>query len=137
MTEITKDKLKVLIFPDRDSMAKAAAKDVSGMIHQLLEEKPFTRMIFAAAPSQSEFLEALTNDLSIEWERIEAFHMDEYIGLDENAPQTFGNYLREHIFEKVSFRNVYYINNNAIDIPGECKRYETHLTQAQIGRAHV
>ena len=113
-------------------MAKAAAKDVSGMIHQLLEKKPFIRMIFAAAPSQSEFLEALTNDLSIEWERIEAFHMDEYIGLDENAPQTFGNYLRENIFGKVSFRNVHYINNNATNIPGECKRYETLLTQAPI-----
>ena len=132
MTEITKDKLKVLIFPDRESMAKAAAKDVSEKIQMLLDEKPFIRMIFAAAPSQSEFLEALTSDRSIEWERIDAFHMDEYIGLDEGAPQTFGNYLKENIFGKVSFRNVLYINNNAPDIPGECKRYETLLSQAPI-----
>lgn len=64
-------------------MGQDAAADVSRAIASLLEQKPTINMIFAAAPSQNEFLDALVCDNTIDFSRINAFHMDEYIGLSK------------------------------------------------------
>src|SRR3979490_1093350 len=61
------------------------------------------RMIFAAAPSQAEMIEALVVEAGIDWRRITAFHMDEYIGLAADAPQRFARWLRERPFSRVPF----------------------------------
>ena len=79
-------------------------------VKRLLEEQETANIIFAAAPSQNEFLDALSKTEGIDWRRVNAFHMDEYIGLDKDAPQGFGNFLREHIFSQVPFRTVFYLN---------------------------
>ncbi|HBK33148.1 MAG TPA: glucosamine-6-phosphate deaminase, partial [Porphyromonadaceae bacterium] len=52
-----------------------------------------------------------------------AFHMDEYIGLKKDAPQGFGNFLKERLFGKVPFKSVHYMNGQASDISLECERY--------------
>ena len=87
--ELTVDKLKVKIFDTRADMGKDAAYHVSQKIKELLKQKDLINIIFAAAPSQNEFLSDLSRDEQINWSRINAFHMDEYIGLTSNAPQTF------------------------------------------------
>ena len=80
-------------------------------------------MIFAAAPSQNDVLKALVEDKAIEWNRIHAYHMDEYIGLDKDAPQGFGNFLQSHIFGLVPFKSVNYIDITAQDPDKEAERY--------------
>jgi len=112
-----------MIFENRTLMGEAAAADISKKIKELLSEKEEINMIFAAAPSQNDVLKALVNDKTIEWNRINAFHMDEYVGLDRNAPQVFGNFLRDHIFGLVNFRSVNYIDCTAKDADAECLRY--------------
>lgn len=131
-TAFFKEKMKVIIFPDRDEMGKKAAADTAEAIRSLLCEKEFVNIIFAAAPSQQESLYYLTKDTSIDWSRINAFHMDEYIGLPDEATQRFGNFLKEHIFAKVPFRNVYYINGNNPVPEDECARYTRLLTENPV-----
>lgn len=118
-----KGMLKVKIFHTREEMGKEAAENVSDTIRKLLEEKDEINMIFAAAPSQSDFAKELIADERIRWEKVNAFHMDEYIGLEEDAPQGFGNFLKERIFDRVPFKSVHYINGRAVDPTGECQRY--------------
>jgi len=113
-------------------MGLDAAKAVSEKIKKLLETKAEIRMIFAAAPSQNEFLEALVNDKSIDFSRITAFHMDEYVALDANAPQGFGNFLKDRLFGLAPFKKVNYINGNAENIEDECRRYAALLNEAPI-----
>lgn len=115
--------LEVRIFPDRDEMGKKAAENVSETIQSFLKEKDEINMIFAAAPSQSDFMKALIEDKNIQWKRINAFHMDEYIGLEKDAPQGFGNFLRDRLFGKVPFKSVHYINGRAEDPESESNRY--------------
>lgn len=126
MREITKEKLNVKIFESRSELGAAAAETLSGKIRELLKTKEYVNIIFASAPSQNEFLaELLIRD--IEWGHINAFHMDEYVGLDKNAPQGFGNFLKDRLFDKVSCREVHYLNGNATDLNEECKRYSDLL----------
>ena len=77
------DKVIVNIYDTRKEMGEAAAREASQCINKLLGEKAEINCMFAAAPSQNEFLTALVKDKSIPWQRINAFHMDEYVGLKE------------------------------------------------------
>lgn len=124
--------LEVRIFPNRDEMGKEAAENVSATLQELLKKKDEVNMIFAAAPSQSDFMKAITEDKRIQWERVNAFHMDEYIGLDKDAPQGFGNFLSERLFSKAPFKSVHYINGQAEDPEAESKRYADLLSKHPV-----
>ena len=129
MKTFLKDKLKVNVYENRTLMGEGAASDIKAKIKELLAQKDEINMIFAAAPSQNDVLKALVEDKEIEWNRINAYHMDEYIGLDKNAPQGFGNFLKAHIFGLVSFKSVNYIDITTTDPEAEAKRYGKLLTE--------
>lgn len=123
-----KDNLTVNVFETRREMGEAAAADIVSAIRALLAQKAEINMIFAAAPSQNDVLKSLVES-DVEWNRINAFHMDEYIGLDKTAPQGFGNFLVEHIFGQVPFKSVNLIDCSAADPEAECARYEALLAE--------
>ncbi len=129
MKNFKKDNLNVNIYSSRTEMGIAAANDIKNKILELLKIKETINMIFAAAPSQNEVLAALAKDKSIPWNRVNAFHMDEYIGLPSNAPQSFGNFLKEHIFGIADFKSVSYIDISAKDANAECERYSKLLKE--------
>ncbi len=126
--ELKADKLNVKIYETRIQMGASAAHAVADKIEELLFEQDFVNMIFAAAPSQNEFLSSLSGQ-KVQWHRVNAFHMDEYVGLDDNAPQRFGHFLKEGIFDKVPLHEVHYLNGNNPNINEECKRYSQLLQQ--------
>ena len=121
------DKLNVKVYQTREEMGKAAAEEAAAAIRAAIAAKGEINMIFAAAPSQSEFLAHLIADKSIDFTKINAFHMDEYIGLPADAPQGFGNFLRERLFERVPFKTVNTIDSTAADPEAECRRYAALL----------
>ena len=124
-------KLPVRIYDTRRNMGEAAAADVAACIRELLAVKQEIYMIFAAAPSQNEFLAALAATPGIEWSRIHALHMDEYVGLPADAPQGFGNFLRAAIFGQVPFASVDYIGTES-DPDETCRRYAALLQGIQV-----
>lgn len=132
MTEKQVDRLAVRRYATREEMGKAAAADFKAALRKLLNEKEFARVVFAAAPSQDEFLEAVAADAEIPFERVDAFHMDEYIGLPEDAPQGFGNFLNRGIFSRRTFRSVSYINGQNADPQAECARYAALLGAGEV-----
>lgn len=124
--QLKKEQLTVNIYTTRKEMAEKAALEVSCKISELLNEKEFVNMIFAAAPSQTEFLSILVAQKHLDWKRVNAFHMDEYIGLKEEASQRFGNFLKQHLFDRIPFRQVYYLDGLK-SAEAECKRYTALL----------
>ncbi len=102
--------LEVKIADNRQLMGNNAAAAAGRVLKDLLQIQPEVNVIFAAAPSQNEFLEALRT-LDVDWKRVNAFHMDEYIGLDDSAPQGFGNFLRMRLFDKLPFKTINYLKS--------------------------
>ncbi|MBQ9805299.1 MAG: glucosamine-6-phosphate deaminase [Clostridia bacterium] len=129
MRTMKKDLLDVKIFETRAEMGAVAAQEIKAAVLSMLETKETINMIFAAAPSQNEVLASLAQDKSIPWNRVNAFHMDEYIGLSPEAPQGFGNFLKAHIFGLADFKSVHYINPAATDADAECERYTALLKE--------
>ncbi len=131
ITMRTVEKLRVRVYADRAAMGRAAGNDAANKLRELLARQQRVRMIFAAAPSQNETLATLADAGGIDWSRVTAFHMDEYIGLAEDAPQRFGRYLRDHIFGLVKPGEVHFINSTA-DRVAECTRHTALLKQGPI-----
>src|ERR1700753_2641784 len=128
MKEFKIDRLDARIYDIRLNMGHDAAAIVGMKIKELLAQQDSVNVIFAAAPSQNEFLAALVANTEVDWARVNAFHMDEYIGLPENAPQRFGSFLKEKIFGHLPFHSVKYIN--AIAEPeAECRKYAELLAR--------
>lgn len=127
-----KDQLEVRVYSTRKSMGASAADDVAETIRTLLSQKTELNIIFASAPSQNEFLDSLCTHTDVAWERINAFHMDEYVGLPDEAPQRFGNFLKETIFDKLPFGSINYLNGNHADLKEECKRYTALLQKYPV-----
>ncbi|WP_240419427.1 glucosamine-6-phosphate deaminase [Paenibacillus periandrae] len=129
--ETNADQLKVKVFDTRAAMGQQAALDVAGKMKQLLGSQPRLRMIFAAAPSQNEVLAGLAVMDGLDWSRVTVFHMDEYIGLSGDAPQAFGKFLKDRLFDRVQPDEVHIINS-AGDIAQEAERYSRLLAEAPI-----
>ncbi len=132
MYKITKEKLDLNIYPTREEMGKAAADYSAAIIKKILSEKESLRAVFAAAPSQNEFLENILLRDDIEWNRIHAFHMDEYSGISPDSPQSFANWLKNKIFSKKPFASVSYIDTYQKDPDKVCSEYEKLLKEAPI-----
>ena len=130
--ELKKDTLLVRAYDSRTAMGEAAAHDCAAKLRELLAAKNEVNMIFAAAPSQNEMLAALVREPGIDWSRVNAFHMDEYVGLPADAPQGFGNFLRDRIFSKLPFKSVNYLNGQNPDREAECARYSAPLKEHPI-----
>ncbi|MDX2035404.1 MAG: glucosamine-6-phosphate deaminase [Isosphaeraceae bacterium] len=95
------DALRVLVHADRATMGRAAALGVARAIAERQSASSYARIIFAAAPSQNEFLEALSRPGLVDWTRVVGFHMDEYLGIVPEHPASFRRYLRDRLFTRV------------------------------------
>ena len=132
LKQFRQDQLNVFIMDSRDSMGQVAAQHAADCLRALLARKETVNVIFAAAPSQNETLHFLAQAEGIDWKRVNAFHMDEYIGLAPDAPQAFGRYLDEHIFSLLPFGSVHYLNGQAESPEAECERYSRLLREYPV-----
>jgi len=122
--------IHVKIFADRTEMGAAAAADVAEAMKGAAAERDTVTMCFAAAPSQDDFLEALTATPDLPWDKVVAFHLDEYIDLPRGHKNSFEVYLNDYLFNAVSPGTTHFI----ADMPGapkeKCRRYAQLLQEA-------
>ena len=126
------ERLRVHVYPDRLTMGRAAALFVAERMRSLARSRGEVRMVFAAAPSQDAFLRTLVGLADLPWPRVVAFHMDEYVGLPPGAPQHFGRWLRERLFDRVPLKEVHYLDPAPADVQAECARYARLVGAAPI-----
>jgi glucosamine-6-phosphate deaminase len=125
------DQMEVQVHAGRAGMGRAAAAAIAAALRGCLHDNGSARLIFAAAPSQIEMLEALVAEPDIDWRRVAAFHMDEYIGLVPNAPQRFAMWLRRHLFDRLPFGTIDLIDPGN-DPAAAAAGYARSLAQAPI-----
>lgn len=123
--------IDVQVHPSRAEMGRAAAAIVAAKLRRVLHDGGSARMIFAAAPSQAEMLDALAAEPGIDWGRVTAFHMDEYIGLAPDAPERFALWLRRNLFDRLPFGAVHLIEPGH-DPAAAAAAYARALAQAPI-----
>lgn len=123
----------IQVYNDRGSLGAAAAADIAAELRGVLAAQGSARMIFAAAPSQQEMLEALIQAPNIDWSKVTVFHMDEYLGLPAAAPQRFGSWLQSTIFDHLPFGAVHLIDAaDQAEAESAVRRYAGLLGAAPI-----
>lgn len=124
------DKMKVRISPTAKGAGRAAAEFVAAALRRLGAERKLIGIIFATGASQLETLRALTSIPDLPWEKIHGFHMDEYIGIDENHPASFRHYLRENLTSRVPMAAFHAINGSGSDVEKVRREYMEKLSAA-------
>ena len=123
--------LEVHQHPDRNALGIAAAKGVALAIRAAIGARGEARVVFACAPSQDEFLAALTAE-PVDWTKVVVFHMDEYVSLLDTHPSSFRSYLREHLLAGITTpRAVQFIHAEA-PFADEAARYRALLAARPI-----
>lgn len=116
-------------------MGQAAAEWAAEALRQAIAVRGAARVVFASAPSQDEFLDALARAPDLDWQHVTAFHLDEYVGLPGDAPQAFGQYLRDRLFRRIAPAATHFLDGNARDLSAEARRYATLLAEAPLDLA--
>jgi len=134
---IKSGQLTVGVYKTRDSMGFAAAQDAAEKLIEFLAKKQQVNVIFPCAMSQLDFFKYLFTKPGIEWERVNAFIMDEYMGLSPDSPQALINFANENIFGKVRFNNTFAFNAANADFEGECERFSALLQKNPLDIAFL
>ncbi len=124
------------VFEDKSSLARAAAMQAAATIRAAIAERGVARVIAATGASQFEFLEALTAMPGIDWQKVELFHLDEYIGLPANHPASFCKYLQERLIGKTGMRNVHLLEGQG-DAVEVIRRASEAISSAPVDIAFV
>jgi glucosamine-6-phosphate deaminase len=116
-------KLAVRAGSDTAEIAAAAARQAASVLATAVAARGAANAMFATGNSQLAFLAELGRQGDVPWERVTAFHMDEYVGLAPDHPASFRRYIRERIADAVHPASVHYVDGSASDPAAECHRY--------------
>jgi glucosamine-6-phosphate deaminase len=119
--------MNIRIDKDRAALGTTAGKAIASALREKIATSGRVTVAFAAAPSQNETLETLIAEPGIGWDKVNAYHLDEYAGATPSSPHSFRRYLREHIFHRVTPAAFHPIAGEAADPAAECARYSSLL----------
>jgi glucosamine-6-phosphate deaminase len=138
MTSLVRGRLRTEVHADRTALGAASAAYAAARLRALLDVQERARVIFAAAASQSEMLASLATQDGIDWSRVDAFHLDEYVGLPIGHERAFGTWLDEHIWSLVQPGRVERLDGgNEAGGAAEAARYGVILADGGIDLALV
>src|SRR5262249_49269756 len=124
------------IFDERSLLAKAAANQAADAVRRAISSRGKARIIAATAASQKQVLEWLTHAPAIDWRLVEAFHLDEYIGLPVTHPGSFRKMLLDQLINKTGILN-YHLLDGDKDVEEVMRRVGAALTSATIDIAFL
>ena len=90
----------IKVFPSKAVLAQQAADQAAASINKAIFERGRARIIAATGAAQFEFLDVLTKKPGIDWKNVEMFHLDEYVGISDQAPASFCRFLRDRLIDK-------------------------------------
>ena len=123
-------------FNDKHEMAKVSADEAAAALRKAIKENGKARIIAATGAAQFEFLEALTRLPGIDWEKVEMFHLDEYIGIPASHPASFCRFLQERLIQKTGITNHHLLSGEQ-DPAGVIRSAGEALRSAPIDVAFV
>src|SRR5258708_1782036 len=126
----------VKVFEDKLALARAAAEQAAVALSRAIQDHRRARIIVATGASQLDFLDALTRTQSIDWRRVEMFHLDEYLGLSITHPASFRKYLLDHFICKTGITKHHLLDGNG-DSPEVIYRAAESLNPPPINAPFV
>ena len=130
--------MNINVSETKQEMGKRAAEQGAQLIREALRKNGSATIIVATGASQFEMLSELVKQPDIRWDKITAFHLDEYVGMEITHGASFRKYLWERFHSKLPLPLVafHYINAEK-DPHGETKRLGELIKQKNVDVAFV
>lgn len=122
--------MKIKVSQDAAELGKAAAKHASDVINACIAKNGRARIVLSTGASQFELFKALAQE-AIDWSRVDAFHLDEYIGLPAGHKASFSKYLKERFVDVVKPGSMHYVSAEG-DIAAELEKLSKDLTSKPV-----
>jgi len=131
--------MELVICDDKQALGQRAGADGAVLIRKALDEHGKAAIVLATGTSQFETLDALVGASGIDWSRVTAFHLDEYLGLSGSHPASFRRFLRERFVERLPQRLAafHFVNGEAADPAEECARLGELIRSRRIDVAFI
>jgi glucosamine-6-phosphate deaminase len=127
---------QVRIAGDKEEMGREAAIQAADALASAIEARGEAAVIFATGASQFEMLDSLMGQ-PVPWERVTAFHLDEYVGLSADHGASFRRYLRERVESRVTLKTFHYLEADRDDPGAVCQEMSDFISEATIDVALV
>ena len=119
----------------KPELGRQAAVMGANLINEALHVNGQAYIIVATGASQFEMLSELIKQ-KVDWTKVTAFHLDEYIGVPEKHPASFRKYLKERFVDQISLKKFHYVNGET-EPQKECIRLGEIIHQHPIDVAFV
>ncbi len=130
--------MEIKIYDDKKATGAAAAEAGAAVLRKAIAEDGHASIILATGASQFEMLDALVGAEGIDWSKVTAFHLDEYIGLPVGHPASFRRYLKERVQDRLPGLGAFhFVNGDADDPEAETDRLDAIIREHDIVAAFI
>jgi glucosamine-6-phosphate deaminase len=130
------DRMEVNVFKTKEQMGAAAAALAGRRLNRAVAHRGQANLILATGASQFEMLDALVRQ-DVDWSKVAAFHLDEYIGMPPTHPASFRKYLKQRFHDQVPLLKAFHYIDGEKDPAAECRRVGDILRRCPIDVACV
>lgn len=111
-------------------LGKRAAQIIAGLLRDAIEKQGEARIILSTGASQFDTIQALIEE-SVDWSKVEMFHLDEYVDLPEGHIASFRKYLKERFVSKVALKAAYFVDGEG-DVEQHIAQLSKILREKQV-----
>ena len=122
--------ITINVSPTPKKLGQMAAAAIASLLNEAIETQGYARLVLSTGASQFETIDALIK-LDVAWDKVEMFHLDEYVGLSENHIASFRKYLKERFVNKVPLKAAHYVNGEG-DVAADIARLTEELRKAPV-----
>lgn len=124
--------LNVNVYETKEALGQQAALDATAFIREAIKKRGTARLLFSAANSQLDMVSSLAAISDLDWNCVEVFHVDEYVGLVTSHSASFGGWLKRNVVDRMHPAKAHYLAGDAKDMNRECQRYAELIKLAPI-----
>ncbi len=123
--------MEIIIQPTAEEASLVAAR----IIADLVRRKPDAVLGLATGSTPLRIyaeLVRLHREDGLDFSRVTAFNLDEYVGLPADHPQSYRAFMGEHLFRHINVprERIHIPDGLAADVPAECRAYEAAIRAA-------
>jgi len=125
--------VKLEIEASKKALGAAAAVAGANIIRDAIARKGAATIVVATGMSQLGMLDHLVRTEGIDWSKVTAFHLDEYVGIAETHPASFRRYLKERFVARLPTLEAFVpVQGDAQDLPAEVRRLNESLDPLDV-----
>jgi len=125
--------ITIHLAPSKEALGHSAAARGGDAIRAAIAKRGSANIVVATGASQFETLSALVRSEGIDWPRVTAFHLDEYIDIPPDHPASFRRYLEERFTSLLPGLGCFhFISGTASGLPAEIERLNALMARHPI-----